>query len=110
MSQELLPCPFCGLDTRPLRNPIEQAFPDGYMSVVCPNSQCGASGPKRQSEIEAEDAWNRRAEPKKPAPEVEAAEGGGHRGGERGRGRKERPRAFARSPRGPLRTRRRPSR
>ncbi len=51
----LKPCPFCGeedVDTWEWR---------GHFAMECPRNKCGASGPSRDNERDAEIAWNTRS-------------------------------------------------
>ena len=59
LKESLRPCPFCGSGEHEADRTRLKIFPDSqsYYSVVC---WCGTSGPRRESEKEAVQAWNRR--------------------------------------------------
>jgi len=51
----LKPCPFCGGPAE-LKNPGYEY----YSPCWCKCTQCGAEGPTKSSELEAEEWWNKR--------------------------------------------------
>lgn len=74
ISEELLPCPFCGGDAR---LGISGDYGDGDPQVHCDNLQCRISGPYCDTEAEAIAAWNLRTSPP-PSGEAGEDEGCGH--------------------------------
>jgi Lar family restriction alleviation protein len=68
VSQELLPCPFCG-DEAELGNGAD-CYGHGYYYIGCP--RCGARGPSYYDMNEAPPAWNTRHQ--STAPLIEALE------------------------------------
>ena len=55
--KELKICPFCG-GIAELKHPDYEY----YSPCWCKCTQCGAEGPTRASELEAQEAWNRRVQ------------------------------------------------
>jgi Lar family restriction alleviation protein len=54
-----LPCPFCGSSQRlEMLNNGDPA--DTFYWIACDEDECGAEGPARQTEADAEAAWNKR--------------------------------------------------
>lgn len=55
MSEDLKPCPFCGLEAE-----IYEPFATSFWFVSCSNvDMCGTCGPDRETRSAAIEAWNR---------------------------------------------------
>ena len=63
MSEELLPCPFCGCEAQPVPEVDEEYQPTGRYSILCMNPDCFTESKYRDTLELAIEKWNRRTEP-----------------------------------------------
>lgn len=60
MSNEILPCPFCGCEAQPVPEVDEKYLPTGRYSILCTNPNCFTESKCHDTLDVAIEKWNKR--------------------------------------------------